>query len=221
MNVRLTRSANCLSLAVMLCLLAPALGVAQPFHFESGRFSTEALSSNLFGDSSVRPYRIYLPPSYDTTTKRYPVIYVLHGFTQNEQSLGNVGATLDSMIRKRTAREMIVVFVNAENSLNGSFYLNSQVIGDYETYITRDLINLIDARYRTLSARESRGISGSTIPPPSGQTEPRASWCGLVRQTSINLPASIGRPPVFKRCSRAFCRMQSGRHFSRIILIKL
>jgi S-formylglutathione hydrolase FrmB len=58
---------------------------------------------------------------------------------------------------------MIVVFINAENRLNGSFYLNSQVIGDYETYITQDLVNLIDGRYRTLNARESRGISGFSM----------------------------------------------------------
>jgi len=158
-----TRSANSLSFAVLLCSLSPAVVVAQPFHFETGQFSTEALSSNLFGESSVRPYKVYLPPSYDTTAKRYPAIYLLHGFTQTEESLGAVGATLDSMIRKRTAREMIVVFVNAENRLKGSFYLNSQVIGDYETYIAQDLVNLIDGRYRTLNARESRGISGFSM----------------------------------------------------------
>jgi S-formylglutathione hydrolase FrmB len=163
MNVRLTRSANYLVFAAMLCWIAPAVAVAQPFHFETGQFFTEALSSNLFGDSSVRPYKVYLPPSYDTTTKRYPVIYVLHGFTQTEESLGAVGATLDSMIRKRTAREMIVVFVNAENRLRGSFYLSSQVIGDYETYIAQDLVNLIDGHYRTLNVRESRGISGFSM----------------------------------------------------------
>jgi len=163
MNWRLTRSANSLSLAVMLCLIAPDIAVAQPFHFETGQLFTEALSSNLFGDSSVRPFRVYLPPSYDTTAKRYPVIYVLHGFTQTEQSLGSVAALLDSMIRKHTAKEMMVVFFNAENRLNGSFYLSSPVIGDYETYITKDLINLIDGRYRTLNARESRGISGFSM----------------------------------------------------------
>ena len=154
---------NSLGLAVILYLLAPAIGFAQPFHFETGQLSTEALSSNFFGDCSVRPFRIYLPPSYDTTSKRYPVIYLLHGFTQNEFSLGFAGSTLDSMIRRRTAREMIIVFVNAGNRLNGSFYLSSQVIGDYETYVTRDLVDLIDSRYRTLNARESRGISGFSM----------------------------------------------------------
>jgi S-formylglutathione hydrolase FrmB len=161
------RSMNIRTLARWLFLLSvalePASATAQPFYFERGEIYSEALTNNLFGDSSTRPFEVFLPPDYYATGKRYPVIYVLHGFTQNERSLAYLAPRLHFMICNRTANEMIAVFVNATNQLNGSFYLSSPVIGDYETYIARDLVNLIDSRYRTLPARESRGITGFSM----------------------------------------------------------
>jgi hypothetical protein len=77
--------------------------------------------------------------------------------------VGTLQASLDSLIRERKVGEMIAVFVNGANKLKGSFYLRSPVIGDYETYITHDLVNLIDNRYRTLTSRESRGITGFSM----------------------------------------------------------
>ena len=152
-----------LSLALSLLLLhAPVWSaLAQLGRIERGKITSPGLTNNLFGDTATRPYAVYLPPSYDTTQKRYPVIFVLHGFPGDENSL-----LVDSgvaMIRQRTIGEMIAVFVNGNNRLGGSFYLSSPVIGDNETYISRDLVGLIDTRYRTLAARESRGIQGFSM----------------------------------------------------------
>jgi S-formylglutathione hydrolase FrmB len=144
---------------------------AQRGRIEQGQITSDALADNLFGDSPTKPFKVYLPPSYDTTSNRYPVIYVLHGYGDNEGTLVTPGPgvtaamqpTLDLMIRQRNIGEVIAVFVNGSNRLKGSFYLNSPVIGDFETYIAKDLVNLIDARYRTLSERESRGITGFSM----------------------------------------------------------
>ena len=58
---------------------------------------------------------------------------------------------------------MILVFPNASNKLGGSMYLSSPTIGDYETYLTRELVDFVDANYRTLAQRESRGITGCSM----------------------------------------------------------
>ena len=56
--------------------------------------------------------------------------------------------------------EMIIVFVNASNAFGGGFYGSSPSLGDYETYIVHDLVNYVDAKYRTIPDRDSRGIAG-------------------------------------------------------------
>ena len=58
---------------------------------------------------------------------------------------------------------MIFVFPDANNSFGGSQYLSSPTIGDYETYITQELVDLVDATYRTIPDRNSRGITGCSM----------------------------------------------------------
>lgn len=52
---------------------------------------------------------------------------------------------------------MIFVFPDANNQLKGSIYLSSPTIGDYETYITQEVVDLVDTTYRTIPDRNSRG----------------------------------------------------------------
>src|SRR6185436_7681079 len=101
---------------------------------------------------------------YEQGQRRYPVFYMLHGWTGNLDShLGEVQSALDAMIRARQIGEMITVFVDGQNALLGSFYRTSTATGDYETYIAQDLVNLIEARYRTLATNASRGITGFSM----------------------------------------------------------
>jgi S-formylglutathione hydrolase FrmB len=58
---------------------------------------------------------------------------------------------------------MIVVFVDGSNRLGGAWYLSSPTVGDYETYITKELVSEVDSKYRTLPSRDSRGITGCSM----------------------------------------------------------
>src|SRR5258708_961856 len=99
------------ALLMLAAVMSPAF--AQRGRIERGQVTSAGLTNNLFGDTATRPYAVYLPPSYDTTQKRYPVIFVLHGFPGDQNSLlSNLQPALDSMIRQRTSGEMIAVFVN-------------------------------------------------------------------------------------------------------------
>jgi predicted esterase len=60
-------------------------------------------------------------------------------------------------------QEMILVFPNAGNNLTGSWYLSSPTNGDYETYLTQELVDYVDSHYRTLAQRASRGIAGCSM----------------------------------------------------------
>ena len=61
------------------------------------------------------------------------------------------------------AREMIVVLPDAKTRHNGSMYSSSVTVGDFENFIARDVVAYIDAHYRTLARRESRGLAGHSM----------------------------------------------------------
>ncbi len=138
---------------------------AQSGRVEQAKITSDELTNNLFGDPATRSLSVYLPPSYDDgSERRYPVVYVLHGYGGSPADMVSViRPTLESMTRARVVSEMIMVFVDGGNRLGGSFYLNSPVIGDYESYIAKDLVAYVDGRYRTLAHRESRGITGYSM----------------------------------------------------------
>ena len=61
------------------------------------------------------------------------------------------------------APEAILVSVDGSNRFGGSWYQSSVVIGDYETYITRDIVARVDSAYRTIPHRENRGVWGVSM----------------------------------------------------------
>ena len=146
-------------------VIQPA-SLAQEGNWKSGPIKSPALEGNLIGDAATRSYFVYLPPSYETSEKRYPSFYVLHGYGQGPGLfLVQTGfkSAMDNMIKDGEIGEMIAVLVDAGTFFGGSQYRSSVTIGDHETYITRDLVNHIDANYRTIVHRESRGITGFSM----------------------------------------------------------
>jgi S-formylglutathione hydrolase len=126
-----------------------------------------SLEPNRYGDSPNRAVLVYLPPSYDRSpARRYPVIYLLHGYGSFESLWLHfipVRARMDSLVRAGTVREMIIVMPDARNALGGSFYLSSATTGDWDDFIAGDLVRYIDTKYRTLARAESRGLAGISM----------------------------------------------------------
>jgi enterochelin esterase-like enzyme len=58
---------------------------------------------------------------------------------------------------------MIVVLPDAKTVHNGAMYSSSVTTGDFENYIARDVVSYIDAHYRTIASRESRGLVGHSM----------------------------------------------------------
>jgi S-formylglutathione hydrolase len=152
-----------------LCFFAAASS-AQTGTIERIKVHGQSLEHNLEGDSPDRDVSIYLPPSYKTATdRRYPVVYFLHGYTDSDdrwfglvKSFVNLPAGVDKSLTQG-AREMIVVMPNAYTRYAGSMYSSSVVTGDWEAYITKDLIGYIDSHYRTLANAASRGLAGHSM----------------------------------------------------------
>jgi S-formylglutathione hydrolase len=129
------------------------------------------LVGNLDGDSPDRPVSVWLPPGYAKNKKqRYPVLYLLHGFTDSDtrwfgregEHFVHVPNAVDASYANGV-KEMIVVMPNAFTRFQGSMYGNSVATGDWETFISRDLVAWIDAHYRTLATPASRGLAGHSM----------------------------------------------------------
>jgi len=129
----------------------------------------KALEGNLLGESPAPEVSIYLPPSYAAnTTRRYPVVYLLHGYTGTDLGYSGSSGRQLHLIAERVfasgaAREMILVMPNAMNAFGGSMYSNSVTAGDWEGYVADDLVAYMDKNYRTIPSREGRGLAGHSM----------------------------------------------------------
>ena len=129
-----------------------------------------ALEANLVGDSADRHMSIYLPPSYSKeSNRRYPAIFLLHGYqgSYHQWMPGgkewNIRDVMDKLSASGRVREMIIVMPDGDSKYGGSFYCNSITTGNWEDYLTKDLIEFVDANYRTIPAAASRGIAGHSM----------------------------------------------------------
>ena len=126
----------------------------------------DALQGNLEGDAVDRDVIVFLPPGYATNkTRRYPVVYALHGYSIGADQWTHeihVPQTIEGAFALG-ANEMIVVLPDSKTVYNGSMYSSSATTGDFEKFISHDLVAYIDAHYRTLADRKSRGLAGHSM----------------------------------------------------------
>jgi S-formylglutathione hydrolase FrmB len=150
-------------------------GIGPPWAYElAGRleehaFDSQALTGNPLGDPHVRPLIVQLPPGYDDDpSRRYPTVFVLQGLTgqvdmwRNRKAFQpNVPEQIDAVWRDGTP-PAIVVYVDAWTRLGGSQFVDSPGTGRYHTYLCEELVPFVDERYRTMAAREHRGVAGKS-----------------------------------------------------------
>lgn len=129
-----------------------------------------ALRGNALGDPATRPLLVYTPPGYDPEgSRRYPVLYCLHGFTGDAAALvatrpweTNVVQWADRLVADGRMEPAIVAIVDGFTRLGGSQYVDSIHNGDYATYVVRDVVGAVDARYRTLAREGGRAVFGKS-----------------------------------------------------------
>jgi len=147
-------------------IVPPVVAGAKPVTVEHIKIHGASLEGNLEGDVVDRDAVVFLPPSYATQKSRhYPVVYALHGFFIGaNQWTGeiHVPQTIEGAFAQG-AKEMIVVLPDSKTVYNGSMYSSSVTTGDFEKYVAHDVVAYIDAHYRTIPKRESRGLVGHSM----------------------------------------------------------
>jgi enterochelin esterase-like enzyme len=139
---------------------------ARPVSVEHIKVHGTALEGNLEGDAADRDVFVFLPPSYaKENSRRYPVVYALHGYSIGAEQWTHeihVPQTIEGAFAQG-AQEMIVVLPDSKTVHNGSMYSSSVTTGDFEQFIAHDIVAYIDAHYRTLPNRRSRGLVGHSM----------------------------------------------------------
>ncbi|MEX0674053.1 MAG: alpha/beta hydrolase [Gaiellaceae bacterium] len=127
-------------------------------------FDSAALRGNPLGDPNERPLWVWTPPGYADSDRRYPSVYVLQGFTGELDMWRNRQPFRPTYLEllDRAAPECVVVFVDTWTSVGGSQFVDSPATGRYHTYLCDEIVPWLDGRYRTLAAREHRGVQGKS-----------------------------------------------------------
>lgn len=118
---------------------------------------------NTGGENPNRKISVYLPPGYEQSTRRYPVIYYLHGFMGTDSISPGMKALLDKGISQRKIRPFLLVISDQYTLFEGSFYSNSSLTGNWSDFTARELVTYMDKNFRTIADKEARGIAGHSM----------------------------------------------------------
>jgi enterochelin esterase-like enzyme len=139
---------------------------AKPVTEEHIKIHGASLEGNLEGDAVDRDVIVFLPPSYAKDKhRRYPVVYALHGYSIGAEQWTHeihVPQTIEGAFAQG-AKEMIVVLPDCKTVHNGCMYSSSVTTGDFERFISHDVVTYIDAHYRTIPDRNARGLVGHSM----------------------------------------------------------
>ena len=146
-------------------LLGPAFLRAEESHSQVvvRQLRGENLSHSLIGTDPVRKLAVYLPPGYGGSVQRFPVIYYLpNPLAKFDEDFyrGQTREVLDRAMAAGEIGKVIFVAVDMATPLGCSWYVNSPVTGNWEDFMVRELVPYVDANFRTLASRDSRGIAG-------------------------------------------------------------
>jgi S-formylglutathione hydrolase FrmB len=124
-----------------------------------------AVETRTFWSASLdraMPYRIYLPPGYAASSRRYPTLYLLHGMAASDrqwEELG-VGTTANRLIAAGTIAPLIIVMPEGESAYWVDHATDGQKWGRYTAV---DVVSDVDANFRTVPTQHSRAIGGLSM----------------------------------------------------------
>ena len=112
-----------------------------------------------------RKYALYLPPDYETSQRSYPVLYLLHGYTDNQTGwvqFGEVMTIADAAIKSGKATAMIIVMPDADTGIPG--YVNDAK-GEwrYEDFFFQEFMPYIEKTYRIRPDKHYRAVAGLSM----------------------------------------------------------
>ncbi|SFF40402.1 alpha/beta hydrolase [Thermoflexibacter ruber] len=126
-------------------------------------FDDLALPSKIL--NSERKYAVYLPPDYETSNRKYPVLYLLHGAGDDQTGWVQFGEVLhiaDKAIREGKATPMVIIMPDANTGQRG-YYNSPDGKWRYEDFFFEELMPFVEKKYRIKSEKRYRAIAGLSM----------------------------------------------------------
>ncbi|MBP5333812.1 MAG: esterase family protein [Bacteroidales bacterium] len=146
---------------VIVALMAAAVAAAA-----QGRIVTESIHSGKLG--ADQNYNVYLPEGFNPFKQHYPVIYLLHGLTDDYTAwdkLGRISEVADELIRSGELRPVVIVMPNAGNKdihnyQNGYFNVPEW---PYEDFFFKELLPAVEKKYNCGGSKGARAVMGLSM----------------------------------------------------------
>lgn len=184
---------NLLSTESMVRVPGPASVTWEIAEVPHGVVHHHFYKSGVVGDQ--RDYYVYTPPDYDAASKKkYPVLYLLHGYSDDASgwtAVGRANVILDNLIAQQKAKPMIMVMTlgyGAPEMLTHGFGafshndLRQRNLDKFREALLTEVIPQVEKEYRTLTDRKSRAIAGLSMGGSEsvfvGLTSDRFDWIG-------------------------------------------
>jgi enterochelin esterase family protein len=119
-----------------------------------------------------RRMHVYTPPGYETSGRKYPVLYLLHGAGDSDHSwstAGRAGFILDNLIAKKSAKEMIVVMPAGHTGVPaGAGVVSADANAAFSGDFLGSIVPYVEQHYRVAGGRDNTAIAGLSM--GGGQT---------------------------------------------------
>ncbi|MBN9384247.1 MAG: esterase family protein [Chitinophagaceae bacterium] len=146
---------------VIFCLAVILLSISSFAQRPGKVIEQKVLNSAILG-KDVK-YTIYLPPDYETSERTYPIVYLLHGYTDDNTGwlqFGEVNRYADKAIAEGVIPPMIIVMPNGDSS----FYINSYDGKEkYEDFFIKEFMPSVERSFRIKGEKRYRGIAGLSM----------------------------------------------------------
>jgi hypothetical protein len=134
-----------------------------PSRIVSSEIHSAQFSQSKIATDPIRKIAVYLPAGYDDSALRFPVIYFVantFGSYRDPFDRKDAQGLFDRAVAAGIIGKFILVAVDMNTTLGSSWCVNSPVTGNWEDFMTGELVPYMDAHFRTMPRRESRGIAG-------------------------------------------------------------
>lgn len=146
------------SLLFLVCF-----GISIGVNAQSGKvYDNKTMTSKIL--KGERKYAVYLPPDYETSERSYPVLYLLHGATDDHTGWVQFGEVLhitDNAIKDGTATPMIIIMPDADTGKMG--YFNQGNDWPYEDFFFEEFMPFVEQEYRIKGEKKYRAVAGLSM----------------------------------------------------------
>jgi enterochelin esterase-like enzyme len=136
-----------------------------------------------WGIRAERDLFVYLPPGYEESDRRYPTVYLLQAYGETARQMITPSTdgqrwqppledVLDPVLERMGTAPMIVVIPDGWSRWGCGQWVDSPVTGNFEQYVVHDVVESVDATFRTIPSARSRGVFGFSS---GGGSEPGTS----------------------------------------------